>query len=343
MKKNIFKSLIISTIIGTSSPSFADMLKIKENAPEEYTVKKGDTLWDISSKYLNSPWRWPELWQINDFINNPHLIYPGDTINIIINKNGEKEIVINNNKKPMRKIVLSPNYKTKKENIYINSIDFSEIKTLTNGLVSYTNEELNGYGIVLGNNNTESFYSKSDIIYIKNKTPLESGDVINFYKLPIQITENAKLIKYSGHGQVLNSFDNNTYSVHINSSVDMIEPSDLIKHENKNYEYGFNFNNSNDVKFDKTKIVYSFEQKTFLGKGNVFLIEKGTNDNVEIGQVFKIENIGKNTENGKIPNETIGYAVVFNVNKNFSFLQIAFSKVPINPEKVQIKKINGDK
>ena len=54
-----------------------------EDVPEKYTVKKGDTLWDISDLYLRDPWLWPEIWYANPQIANPHLIYPGDIISMV--------------------------------------------------------------------------------------------------------------------------------------------------------------------------------------------------------------------------------------------------------------------
>jgi hypothetical protein len=55
--------------------------ELAPNAPDSYTIKRRDTLWDISKLFLKSPWRWPELWGMNiDQIRNPHLIYPGQVL-----------------------------------------------------------------------------------------------------------------------------------------------------------------------------------------------------------------------------------------------------------------------
>jgi hypothetical protein len=60
------------------------LIELAPNAPESYTVKPGDTLWDISKLFLTSPWRWPELWGMNrEQINNPHLIYPGQMLLLV--------------------------------------------------------------------------------------------------------------------------------------------------------------------------------------------------------------------------------------------------------------------
>jgi hypothetical protein len=61
---------------GSNIPLTAD-------APNEYTVKTGDTLWDISKVYLRDPWYWPEIWYVNPQVENPHLIYPGDVLKLV--------------------------------------------------------------------------------------------------------------------------------------------------------------------------------------------------------------------------------------------------------------------
>lgn len=65
---------------GEFPSAFVDSSDINPDAPDSYTVKRGDTLWDISGRFLKGAWKWPQIWDYNPQIQNPHLIYPGDKL-----------------------------------------------------------------------------------------------------------------------------------------------------------------------------------------------------------------------------------------------------------------------
>lgn len=65
-----------------SLATYAVAADLRGDHPNSYVVRKGDTLWDISARFLRQPWLWPEIWQANPQVRNPHLIYPGDVLNL---------------------------------------------------------------------------------------------------------------------------------------------------------------------------------------------------------------------------------------------------------------------
>jgi hypothetical protein len=73
-----FFGMMIMVLCLVSSPPAQE----KQGAEELYTIKQGDTLWEISTKFLKDPFLWPKLWQRNPYITNPHWIYPGHPIRL---------------------------------------------------------------------------------------------------------------------------------------------------------------------------------------------------------------------------------------------------------------------
>lgn len=75
-------TLGIAALLLTGAVTAQDV-SVRSDHPDEYVVVKGDTLWDISGRFLDKPWQWPAIWQANPQIENPHLIYPGDVISLV--------------------------------------------------------------------------------------------------------------------------------------------------------------------------------------------------------------------------------------------------------------------
>ncbi len=107
----------------TSARAQTASVPIKENAPDRYIVEKGDTLWGISGKFLKEPWRWPEIWKLNEEqIKNPNRIYPGNVI-VLDRSGGEARLRLMGDT-----VKLSPRVRTEMTSSAIPSIPSSIIE-----------------------------------------------------------------------------------------------------------------------------------------------------------------------------------------------------------------------
>src|SRR5512138_2317579 len=78
-----FLPATLSAQEGERTIATGSNIPLASDAPDEYVVKRGDTLWDISKLFLRDPWYWPEIWYVNPQVENPHLIYPGDVLKLV--------------------------------------------------------------------------------------------------------------------------------------------------------------------------------------------------------------------------------------------------------------------
>lgn len=95
-KKAMFKKVYYLLLFLLLLPGavVADVVTLNPDRPDQYVVKKGDTLWDISAHFLQDPFLWKEVWGYNPQIENPHLIYPGDVVSLVL-KDGKLRLVVN--------------------------------------------------------------------------------------------------------------------------------------------------------------------------------------------------------------------------------------------------------
>jgi len=160
-------------------------IRIKTNHPRQYTVKKGDTLWDISSQFLRDPWFWPEIWHKNRQVENPHLIYPGDVLTLVY-VNGQPQIEVNEQKathttatttvtpgKPLRTVKLSPKIRKQGLDASVVTIPGDAIRQFLSRPRVVTKEELDSAPYILASDDNHLIMGQDNTIYVRGEMDKE--------------------------------------------------------------------------------------------------------------------------------------------------------------------------
>ena len=181
-----------------------------------YTIQKGDTLWDISSKFLKDPFLWPKLWEKNPYITNPHWIYPGNTVRLTgVEPEKAEEPQAVKKEEPQKPVeekpqeVKAPEVKEpdvekvespapppiEKKQEEVAGVKpapaeakpryFREIRSA--GFMS--NIEYRGIGIVLESRDGKNLMAEGDIIYValKSGEPIEIGNKYTIFRAAREI------------------------------------------------------------------------------------------------------------------------------------------------------------
>jgi len=160
----------------TGAPGHAQEAQITADSPERYTVKKGDTLWSIASRFLENPWRWPQIWQQNPDIENPHLIYPGDVLVLTGVPGGEPKVKVLRERKLTK---LEPEVRVLERDDAIPTIPPDAIQPfLTNPLV-IEEDGLEQAGYVAAGQEGAIVLGKYNVFYAKGV----NGGSSDFYNL----------------------------------------------------------------------------------------------------------------------------------------------------------------
>ncbi|MGF2735902.1 LysM peptidoglycan-binding domain-containing protein [Marinobacter sp. DUT-1] len=143
--------------------------ELRSDHPERYTVVKGDTLWDISARFLNNPWYWPEIWHVNPQVANPHLIYPGDRLALVYIDGKPRITKVASN----GVVKLSPQVRSEPIDTPIPAIPLDAISSFLTDTRIVTPEELEGAPYVLEGEDGRIITGAGDRVYARGDKPAD--------------------------------------------------------------------------------------------------------------------------------------------------------------------------
>lgn len=130
--------------------------QLRADHPDTYVVKKGDTLWGIAKRFLNEPWLWPEIWQANPQIENPHLIYPGDVLSLAYLGQGQPALSVNR---------LSPQVRA--ESLPIPAVPLSEVQDFLTNQHVLDEEQYKSLPYVVGVEESRLRSAEGQVAYVR--------------------------------------------------------------------------------------------------------------------------------------------------------------------------------
>ena len=175
MKNRIISLLVIAASLVWGAGAGAQALQnLKPDAPDRYTVQRGDTLWGISGRYLNTPWQWPQLWDMNRAqVRNPHRIYPGDVL-VLDRASGRLRV-------ETPSASLSPRVRTEDLADAVPTISPSAIEAFVSRPMVIGENELDGAPQIMATEESRVVVGAGNIAYVKGLTQ-DKGESWHIYR-----------------------------------------------------------------------------------------------------------------------------------------------------------------
>ncbi|EGR0774201.1 LysM peptidoglycan-binding domain-containing protein [Vibrio cholerae] len=315
-------------------------LALKPNAPTTYTVVKGDTLWDISALYLDSPWLWPRLWQVNPEIDNPHVIYPGDKLTLFW-RDGQPVLSL----KPMRK--LSPQVRV---------LEKQAVPTVQEGLVlPYLQSDrliaktaLQGSVRVIGSSEGRQYLTKQDQLYISGVHSEKKWGIyreVAQYQRDDEVMVALRLVAVGELAMTGGNFSG--LSLQEQNQEILANDIALPEIDLEERQLSTTFYPQPAPAGSEARILGSLEGSQYAGQNQVVVIDQGRSDGVAQGSMFELYQAAvqvkakqdsstflseRSNTDVQLPSVKVGALMVIRPYERFSLALITNSSAPISAE-----------
>jgi hypothetical protein len=308
---------------------------LNEQAPQTYTVKKGDTLWGISGMYLTQPWRWPELWDVNPQINNPHRIFPGDELQLVW-IDGEPRLRLNRG----RDVKLNPNMRVTALDLAIPVIPLDEIGAFLRRHRIMGASELDSSSYVVAGAQKHLLSTPGDRIFGRGFFPdgeraygiFRAGDV---YRDPITNEVLGYQAEDIGSAQLLSSNKDEVVELEVSRVSEEVRITDrLLPNEEKILDATF------QPRAPASEVEGGFMIAVDggvnqIGPWDIVVLNRGAREGLEVGHVLAIFQTGEVVhdqiagDNVALPDVRAGLLMVFEVFEKAAYGIVLKSNRPL--------------
>jgi len=303
------------------------------NAPDRYTVKSGDTLWDLSGMYLTSQWRWPELWGMNkDQISNPHLIYPGQEL-VLIKTDGRARLEIAGGG-DSRTGKLEPQIRDlDAQRLAIPSIPNSLIEPFLSQPLVLERGALDAAPRIVGTQEGRVHVGRGDEAYARGISSAATN--YNVFRPLRPLYEPDDTLRKNPIA----------YEAFYLGTANMVRPGEIatVRIDNSKQEIGIG-DRMLPVERQRIesyvpkrpsapvdgRVISIYSGVRYAGGGQIITLNRGTNDGLTVGDVLQLWRVGDTRidrtapkrELIKLPDEQVGLAFVFRVFPTISYALI---------------------
>ncbi|MEO8466452.1 MAG: LysM peptidoglycan-binding domain-containing protein [Gammaproteobacteria bacterium] len=306
--------------------------------PETYVVKRGDTLWGIASVFLRDPWLWPEIWQVNPQIENPHLIFPGDTLSLAYRGDGRPVIQVTERGGPQPATgsggfeKLSPRVRSQPLEDAIQTIPYDTLRSFLSRPRVLQKRDLDHLPYVVAQRDGLMASVGRDIYVRRAEGPV--GTVYNVVDLGQKLVDPdtrdtvGYLGIHVGQGRVDRAGDPATVHL-LDTEREAVNGNYLVAEEDV---VPANFLPHSPAKQVDGRIMAVLSGVSLIGQYNVVVLNRGANDGLDPGTVLRVYQAGKTIRdthahgafNKKVdlPDEPAGTMMVFRTSDRISYALI---------------------